>query len=223
MKPGLISFIFISATAHLAVLNYGSQWTMDLNEKNAQGSSSFSVDILYIKKPEAENKKLITKSQPNTQIKNQTNIQDSDIISVKEKRPLLSNFTNNKLKKNQNEAINTADNTTDKKLAAEEIADKKNQHSETTINKAIKEELKKYFYYPKAAIRRDWQGKLMVSFSVLEDGSIDNITVTESSGYKILDDAAVNAVGKIKLSVETSQLSLSSETKRSLPIAYQLN
>ena len=223
MKPGLISFIFISATAHLAVLNYGSQWTMDLNEKNEQGSSNFAVEILYTKKTETEPQKPITESPINNQPQVQTVAQTREIISVKKKNPLFSNATNNKLKNNQDEKPNTANSTAEKKPDTEKIIDKNNQLSEATINKAIKEELKKYFYYPKAAIRRDWQGKLLVSFNVLEDGSIENISVTESSGYKILDDAAVNAVGKIKLTVESSQLTFGSETKRSLPIAYKLN
>jgi protein TonB len=48
--------------------------------------------------------------------------------------------------------------------------------------------------YPPAAQRRGLQGKVILKIHVLASGQPDNVTVAKSSGYDILDDAAVKAV-----------------------------
>ena len=48
--------------------------------------------------------------------------------------------------------------------------------------------------YPRVAKRRCCEGKVILKVFVKKDGTPGNIEVRESSGYKILDDAAVDAV-----------------------------
>lgn len=48
--------------------------------------------------------------------------------------------------------------------------------------------------YPRAAKRRGYQGKVMLSVHVDVDGGVDNLWVFESSGYRLLDNAALKAV-----------------------------
>ena len=48
--------------------------------------------------------------------------------------------------------------------------------------------------YPAAAQRQRLQGKVILKIHVLASGQPDNVTVAKSSGYDILDDAAVKAV-----------------------------
>jgi len=48
--------------------------------------------------------------------------------------------------------------------------------------------------YPPAAQRQRLQGKVILKIHVLASGQPDNVTVAKSSGYDILDDAAVKAV-----------------------------
>ncbi len=48
--------------------------------------------------------------------------------------------------------------------------------------------------YPRAAKRRGYQGKVMLSVYVNVDGGVDNLWVFESSGYRLLDNAALKAV-----------------------------
>ncbi|MEH6589339.1 MAG: TonB family protein [Halioglobus sp.] len=47
--------------------------------------------------------------------------------------------------------------------------------------------------YPRRAVRRDIQGALELDVTILEDGSLVQVAVAESSGYTILDNAAVEA------------------------------
>ncbi len=61
----------------------------------------------------------------------------------------------------------------------------------------IKEAIRKKLIYPSLARRRGWEGKVVLSFVVCEDGSLSDIKVVEGSGFAILDKNAVVTVGKI--------------------------
>ena len=50
--------------------------------------------------------------------------------------------------------------------------------------------------YPPLARRRGWQGVVMISVLVLEDGSPNHIQLQQSSGYQLLDKSALKAVQK---------------------------
>lgn len=50
--------------------------------------------------------------------------------------------------------------------------------------------------YPEMAQERGWEGKVIMKVHVLPDGTTDSVTVSKSSGQKVLDDAAVKAVLK---------------------------
>jgi len=58
----------------------------------------------------------------------------------------------------------------------------------------IKEKIQKKIVYPRIARRRGLQGKAVVSFIVCKDGSITDVKIVESSGYKILDNSAIKTV-----------------------------
>jgi protein TonB len=60
----------------------------------------------------------------------------------------------------------------------------------TNMRKAI--EL--VWIYPSAASRRGMQGKVGIEFTIHKDGSKSQVRVINSSGYKILDDAIVEAI-----------------------------
>lgn len=48
--------------------------------------------------------------------------------------------------------------------------------------------------YPAAAQKRGLQGRVILKIHVLASGQADNVSVAKSSGYDILDDAAIKAV-----------------------------
>ncbi|SPD71738.1 conserved hypothetical protein [uncultured Desulfobacterium sp.] len=50
--------------------------------------------------------------------------------------------------------------------------------------------------YPRIARRRGWQGIVILSVFVNEKGRVSNLWVSNSSGYTVLDNAAVEAVRK---------------------------
>ena len=52
--------------------------------------------------------------------------------------------------------------------------------------------------YPAVAIRRGYEGSVLLNVRVLPNGKPEEVTVFKSSGYKVLDNAALKAVKKWK-------------------------
>jgi TonB family protein len=51
-----------------------------------------------------------------------------------------------------------------------------------------------YWEYPIAAAMNGWQGRLTVDFVIARDGKIAEVKIDRSSGYPVLDDAAITAI-----------------------------
>ena len=72
--------------------------------------------------------------------------------------------------------------------------------------------------YPSIARRMGWSGKCVLSFILCDDGSVEELKVLESTGHKVLDRAALQAV--------TANAPFSGgypRTEVKLPINFQLN
>jgi len=48
--------------------------------------------------------------------------------------------------------------------------------------------------YPAVARRRGWEGTVLLELQVLADGRVAEVTISESSGHEVLDEAAARAV-----------------------------
>ena len=53
-------------------------------------------------------------------------------------------------------------------------------------------------FYPTEAVRRGIEGKLVLKLTISASGAVSRVEVAESSGYRMLDDAAVAAVREWK-------------------------
>lgn len=82
----------------------------------------------------------------------------------------------------------------------------------------IRDIIQKNIAYPHIARKRGLEGKVVVSFIVCADGEAQDITITESSGFEILDRSAVEAVRKAspfpKPPVKAALI---------IPVVYKLN
>lgn len=82
----------------------------------------------------------------------------------------------------------------------------------------IRDIIQKNIAYPHMARKRGLEGKVVVSFTVCADGEAQDITITESSGFEILDRSAVEAVRKAspfpKPPVKAALI---------IPVVYKLN
>ena len=48
--------------------------------------------------------------------------------------------------------------------------------------------------YPKRAVKRGWEGTVVVAVEVLKDGTVGRHLITKSTGYVLLDQAVIKAV-----------------------------
>lgn len=58
----------------------------------------------------------------------------------------------------------------------------------------MKRKIEFHWEYPALAARNAWQGSLKVNFKINRDGTVSDIALERSSGYPMLDDAAITAV-----------------------------
>lgn len=101
----------------------------------------------------------------------------------------------------------------------------KNEHqqaeSKARVISIIYNKLSQHFIYPKLAQKRNWQGKVLLSLRVSSNGKINNVKINRSSGYSVLDQAAVNSLMKIGNLPQLSSW-LPYEIDLNLPVVYQL-
>lgn len=82
----------------------------------------------------------------------------------------------------------------------------------------VKLVLARHFHYPRMAMRRGWQGEVILAFQLQADGTIVNARIAQSSGYSVLDRAALHALGKVNRIRNT----LRGNRAMQLPVIYRL-
>lgn len=119
------------------------------------------------------------------------------------KKQMLKNFVSSEDSKN-----NFNQKQIDKQINHKEITEKTTNSNEISNsnpnkNKDLAEIIHQANYklqtpphYPEVAINLGWQGRVLLHVKVLENGKISNLKIIQSSGYQILDKAAVMAVKK---------------------------
>ncbi len=63
-----------------------------------------------------------------------------------------------------------------------------------SYNRWLKIKVESVLKYPELAAISGYQGTLYIKFDILKDGSLGDVEVLKSSGYKILDDEALRAI-----------------------------
>ncbi|MEK7841544.1 MAG: energy transducer TonB, partial [Deltaproteobacteria bacterium] len=64
----------------------------------------------------------------------------------------------------------------------------------TSYFEGLKAKIYHEWEYPDTAAREGWAGRLFVHFVILKDGTLEDITLIRSSGYPMLDNAAISAI-----------------------------
>lgn len=128
----------------------------------------------------------------------------------------IKKFKSSHVKKTQ--SLAKAESILENERLAKSIAQKKSNARVTSI---LIEEFKQYFSYPKIAIQRNWQGKVLLSLRVSSAGKIKDIQIKNSSGYAMLDQAAVESMNKVKMLPKISSW-LENDIELKLPVIYKL-
>jgi len=67
-----------------------------------------------------------------------------------------------------------------------------------TLRKLLYTALEPHFYYPRLARRNGWQGLVKLGMTIKGAGQLSDIHLLKTSGYTLLDNAALNSIAKIQ-------------------------
>ena len=82
--------------------------------------------------------------------------------------------------------------------------------------------LSQYMSYPAHARRRGWEGSVMIGFSVDKQGFLRDIHLTRTSGYTLLDNAALTAIKKVSYIPVDQWGDIFQPVALQLPVVYRL-
>jgi protein TonB len=91
------------------------------------------------------------------------------------------------------------------------------------VRAALQEALLPRFDYPSMARRRGWQGRVRIGLHVEADGGLSRIHLLESSGYALLDRAAVKNVTELRNVPAAAQWLDGLDMDMILPVRYRLH
>jgi len=89
--------------------------------------------------------------------------------------------------------------------------------------KAIQAKILKAIYYPRQAKDAGWEGNVSLSLNVNSNGNLKDIKISQSSGYKILDDAALEVARALSPYPPFPPQIESQELWVEVPIVYKKN
>ena len=88
--------------------------------------------------------------------------------------------------------------------------------------KEINSQIKKTIKYPKIAKDRNQSGRVLISLSLRTNGNLEDINIESSSGFKSLDQSAINSIKKINKFVSAPFEIKNKLFTFILPINYEL-
>jgi len=223
-------FIAISALIHLSVIGIGSQQINELVIPLEHGRSAISVEIT--KSKATVRQRIIEKPEQAAIRKSVAEKTDESISKVPsvlntDKNDSLSNLNTTQDISTKNVQALESQLTESEDIELTTPVIKKAEDAQAEINTeaiivVLREELSKYFYYPKSAQRKNWEGLVVLSFIIMPDGVIHKININKSSGYEVLDNAAVEALGEVKRPEELALALNGNSHEQLLPITYRL-
>jgi len=226
MNNKIYLFIGISALVHLSVYSLS---TKPINKLPIveHGRSAISIEITQSKTASKKQTEVLTPMKPEATI-----LAETTDTSLQKVDPVIKNVT-------YDSSINfeAAQEITPIKIedtefsesdrlefskSEDDIKDTPDDINAEAISAVLQKELSKYFYYPASAQRKNWEGLVVLSFTIMPDGVIKKIHINKSSGYDVLDDAAIEALAEVKKHEELALAVNGSSLERLLPVTYKL-
>ncbi len=95
-------------------------------------------------------------------------------------------------------------NTLEETLAKDAPKPQNNTKNTVSLSQKAEQKFRKqlsdYVFYPAIAKENNWQGVVQLFVTVDQNGRVENVEITQSSGYSVLDNAAIKgfyAVGNV--------------------------
>ncbi len=229
MRLGIFAFILLSALVHGIVIGYKSDWLFNLHNSQEQGRSTLNIELLAQPK-KIDKVAILPKPKPKPKPKPEF-IEPANKTAKKEKLISVKNSTEKttsiRLEKKQIKS-SAKPSSVQSSLPTNNISTQKKyngnptKQSTTQIQALLNNQLNKHFYYPKAAQRKNRQGSVLLTFSISSLGKIENIHVSKSSGFKILDKAAIKALKEVDAREDLAKALNGDSITHTLPITYKL-
>lgn len=86
----------------------------------------------------------------------------------------------------------------------------------------LKVAFSEYFTYPKLAQRNGWQGMVKLGLRVEPNGQLSRIRVISTSGYPVLDQAALDTLNRIAALQGANAWLIGEPVDTVLPVEYKL-
>ncbi len=115
-----------------------------------------------------------------------------------------------------------ASKSADQQAASTTDGHRQRQQVGARIQKQLRVKIAFNKHYPGIAIRNAWQGRVKLGIRVQANGNLTHIHVINSSGYRMLDKAAVKSVHHIAALPEASAWLQGQPIDVILPVIYQL-
>ena len=205
MSTRIFIFLFTSALFHLGLFIGLDEQVMIAENLTAQGSSSLLLDISASDEITPEP---LSKPESKTQVSNKPAAKQPGSLDKQKHKDKTDTVVE------QQQALTDHHHS--------ENTPETNEPNFSQVAAILETEFSKHFYYPKVAQRRQWQGQVLVGFIIMSDGHIENVRVNKSSGYRVLDNAAIDAVEKIDGKNELTLALAGNSIEQILPVTYKL-
>ena len=83
--------------------------------------------------------------------------------------------------------------------------------------------ISKFKKYPRIAMRRNWQGMVLVKMVMLDNGNIQSLSIEKSSGYEVLDNEAMKMIERAKPLPKPPDILAGDEVNIYVPVSFALN
>ena len=97
-----------------------------------------------------------------------------------------------------------------------------NTETRAHVIKRIMAAMENHFQYPMLAKRNGWQGKVILALLLDADGSFENVHIKAGSGFKILDQSALDALLKVRKINKTEHWFNLDGQEIVIPVIYHL-
>jgi len=208
----LFLFLLISAGLHVLVFLLWPTTQQATVSTSYQSSIQLTlVQVTHKKEPEKnkpkKTKEPTTKKTTPTKIKNKPEALTKKQVAIQKTVPEPVHEAIQPKKSSGHQVVTLVEN---KQLLSERIQKQLNLKIHFTRS------------YPRLAIRNAWEGQVNLGIRVLSDGQLTGVHVINSSGYRILDNAAMKSVNKVAHLPEARFWLGGKHIDVVLPIVYKL-
>lgn len=183
-------FVSLSLLLHAGFL-FLALWSQPSTPVTARYSGDIAIHLVEAEQPkpvtvkQAEKQPAATTPQPAPKLKPHTVLVNTTAKSAQEARAIV-----------EHHAPTTRETLAEAEDPESDAGDEAAQHSSLKVT--LQQEIARHFTYPLLARKHGWQGEVLLAFRLEADGRIINARIARSSGYEILDRAALTALGKVK-------------------------